>query len=141
MNKSVLFVGPSGNGKSYLANIKFNEKIDSTVGIEYNVYKIGKTKYTIYDTGDFERYYFIIKDYFPKVNEIYLFVKTKEELDLYKKKIEPFHFKIISDNIELFPDFLLTFTPSDITFYKDELEDLPLLYNPPKNKFGCCSII
>lgn len=89
----------------------------------------------IYDTGDFNRYHFIIKDYFSKVDEIYVFAKTREDINLCQKKLGDLPFKVISDNTELCPAFLLSFNSSDISFYKDE--ESPLLTGQKKNKWCC----
>jgi GTPase SAR1 family protein len=138
MNKSIIFIGPSSTGKTYLANLPIKDKLinEITVGIEYQVHYIGRTKYMILDTGDFNRYHYIIKDYLPKVNEIYLFANNKDDLNFCRSKLNGFSYKLVSDNIELEPDFLLSFTPNDIAFYKDE--ESPLLANYKKNKFFCC---
>lgn len=139
MNQNILFIGPSGSGKSYLANLpnKNEEKyIESTVGIDYRTHRIGNTKYIIYDTGDLNRYYFIIKEYLSKVDEIFVFVNTHEDLENCKKKLNDFNFKIVSDNTTLNPDFLLSFTNNDLDFYNNE-EFLPLLKKKKRNLFCC----
>jgi GTPase SAR1 family protein len=135
--KTVLFIGPSATGKSYLANLPYKHKeiLEPTVGIDYRVHRFGNTKYMIYDTGDLNRYCFIIKDYFPKVDEIYLFVNSIEDYQNSIKKLEGFKYKIVSDNTTLNPDFLLSFNSNDYDFYKNE--ESPLLEGTTKKKFCC----
>ena len=138
MSKTILFIGPSATGKSYLANLPYKDKLinEPTVGIDYRAHHIGKTKYMIYDTGDFNRYHFIIKDYFSKVDEIFVFANTREDIQICKRKLENIPFKVISDNTELCPAFLLSFNSNDMSFYRDE--ESPLLTNQKKNKWMCC---
>jgi len=141
--KTILFIGPSRSGKSYLANLPFKEKTIKkcefpTVGIDYRVHRINNTKYMIYDTGDLNRYYFIIKEYFSKVDEILVFVNTYQELENCKKKLESFKFNIISENPELNPDFLLSFSKDDLDFYKNISEESQLLEYHKKNKWYLC---